>query len=285
MTAPSRVLAPQTATRFRPPRFGLGGSRLGAAEGDVATATIDAAYTAGIRFFDTSPAYGDGRAEQRLGAALAAHPRSGYLLSTKVAADLDPEGVRASVARSLERLGVTTLEVVFVQDPGDDSIDAAYGVLAGLRERGVVGAVGVAGREWQRLDRLVQDYALDVVLLAGQYSLLDRSGAPLLDRCQAKGVAAIVSGVLTKEVLLTDRSKQTTDPLTIRARRMSAVCEPYGVSLPQAALAFPGRHPAVTSVLIGAASPAEIRADAALVRQPVSEQFWRDPELERLLAG
>lgn len=279
MTAPSRVRAPQNVTRFRPPRFGLGGSRLGAAEGAVATATIEAAYTAGIRFFDTSPAY-DG-SEQRLGAALAAHPRSGFLLSTKVGLD----GVRESIAGSLERLGVTSLDLVFVQDPGDQPIDDAYAVLAELRERGVIGAIGVAGREWQQLDPLVRDLDLDVVLLAGQYSLLDRSGAPLLDRCQAKGVAAIVSGVLTKHVLLTDRSKQTTDPLTIRARRMSAVCEPYGVSLPQAALAFPGRHPAVTSVLIGAATPAEIRADAALVRQPVPEQFWRDPELARLLAG
>ncbi|MGC4941954.1 aldo/keto reductase [Kribbella sp. DT2] len=277
MTAPSRVLAPSTTPRFRPPRFGLGGSRLGAAGADVAAATIEAAYTAGIRFFDTSPAYGD--SERRLGTALAAHPRSGFLLSTKVGLD----GVRESVAGSLERLGVTSLDLVFVQDPGGEPIDAAYAVLAELRERGVIGAIGVAGREWEQLDRLVRDVELDVVLLAGQYSLLDRSSEPLLDRCQARGVAAIVSGVLTQEVLLTDRSKQTTDPLTIRARRISAVCEPYGVSLPQAALAFPGRHPAVTSVLIGAATPAEIRADATLVRQPVPERFWRDPELARLL--
>ncbi|MEV6286752.1 aldo/keto reductase [Kribbella sp. NPDC051770] len=281
MTAPSRVLAARTATRFRPPRFGLGGSRLGIAEATAATATVDAAYAAGIRFFDTSPAYGE--SERRLGAALAPHPRSGFLLSTKVAAGLSSDGVRASVAASLERLGVTTLDLVFVLDPGDRPVGAAYGVLADLREEGKVGAIGVAGREWQRLDRAVRDHELDAVLLAGQYSLLDRSGLPLLDRCQARGVAAIVSGVLTREILLTDRSRQNTDPLTIRARRMSAVCEPYGVSLPQAALAFPGRHPAVTSVLIGAAAPAEIRADAALVRQPVPEQFWRDPELMRLL--
>ena len=70
----------------------------------------------------------------------------------------------------------------------------------------------------------------------------------------------------------------------ILARRISAVCERYGVSLPQAALAFPSRHSAVTSVLIAASSPAEIRADAALVRQPVPEQLWRDDELVRLLS-
>lgn len=95
---------------------------------------------------------------------------------------------------------------------------------------------------------------------------------------------AIASGVLTKQVLRPDRSKQTTDPDVILARRLAAVCERYGVSLPQAALAFPGRHSAVASVLIGAASRAEIRADAALVRQSVPADLWRDEELLRLLA-
>ncbi|HEY3509072.1 MAG TPA: aldo/keto reductase, partial [Kribbella sp.] len=71
---------------------------------------------------------------------------------------------------------------------------------------------------------------------------------------------------------------------SVQERRISAVCERYGVSLPQAALAFPSRHQAVTSVLIAAASPAEIRADAALVRQPVPERLWKDPELIRLLS-
>ena len=85
----------------------------------------------------------------------------------------------------------------------------------------------------------------------------------------------IVSGVLTRQILQAE---------TIQARRIAAVGEKYGVSLPQAALAFPGRHSAVTSVLIAAASPAEIRADAALVRKPVPERFWNDPDLLRLLA-
>jgi D-threo-aldose 1-dehydrogenase len=93
-------------------------------------------------------------------------------------------------------------------------------------------------------------------------------------------VSVIVSGILTPQVL---QIEQSSDPATIRARRISAVCERYGVSLPQAALAFPTRHAAVTSVLIAAASPAEIRADAAIVRQAVPLTLWRDPELLRLV--
>ncbi|MGW6195100.1 aldo/keto reductase [Kribbella sp. NPDC055110] len=274
MVAPSQVLAPRTTARFRPPRFGLGGSHLGNREADpeggtatatgdaAAVATVDAAYQAGIRFFDTSPAYGE--SERRLGTALQRRPRGEFLVSTKVVGT-DPED---SIRASSERLGLA-VDLVFAQD------DAAYPVLDRLRRDGVIKAFGAVSDDWRELDRLVRDVELDCVLLTAQYELLDQSARPLLDRCVARGVSAVVSGVLTPQVLYTE---------TIQARRLSAVCERYGVSLPQAALAFPSRHSAVTSVLIAASSPAEIRADAALVRQPVPERLWKDPELMRLLS-
>ncbi|WP_165547166.1 aldo/keto reductase [Kribbella sindirgiensis] len=276
MAAPSHLLAPSTTARFRPPRFGLGGSHLGNPEpadntadntadqkaDETAVATVDAAYQAGIRFFDTSPAYGD--SERRLGTALQRRPRGEFLVSTKVVGD-DPEG---SIRASSERLGLA-VDLVFAQD------DAAYPVLDRLRRDGVIKALGAVSDDWRELDRLVRDVELDCVLLTTHYELLDQSAKPLLDRCVARGVSVVVSGVLTPQVLHVE---------TIQARRLFAVCERYGVSLPQAALAFPSRHSAVTSVLIAASSPAEIRADAALVRQPVPERLWKDPELLRLLS-
>jgi D-threo-aldose 1-dehydrogenase len=271
MAAPSHAVAPVSANKFRPPRFGLSGSRLGeppGPDGDArAIATVDAAYQAGIRFFDTSPAYG--AAEQRLGTALQRRPRGEFLVSTKVVGADARESVRAS----MDRLGLA-VDLVFIED------ETSYQVLNELRRDGVIKAIGVASGDWRLLDRIVRDVELDTVLLAGQYSLLDQSATPLLDRCLARGVSVIVSGILTPQVLQTE---QSSDPATIHARRISAVCERYGVSLPQAALAFPTRHSAVTSVLIAAASPAEIRADAALVRQPVPLTLWRDPELLRLV--
>jgi D-threo-aldose 1-dehydrogenase len=188
-------------------------------------------------------------------------PRGEFLVSTKVTG-ADPEG---SVRASSERLGLA-VDLVFAQD------EAAYPVLDRLRRDGVIKAVGAVSDDWLALDRLVQDVELDCVLLTAGYSLLDQSARPLLDRCLARGVSVILSGVL---ILHAE---------TVEARRISAVCERYGVSLPQASLAFPSRHPAVTSVLIAASSPAEIRADAALVRQPVPERLWKDPELLRLLS-
>lgn len=296
MTAPSNNLSPRTTIRFRPPRFGLGGSPIGELSGPdgdaVATATVDAAYQAGIRFFATAPQYGAGRSEQRLGTALARHPRGEFLVSTKVGrlvsgdADFSAAGIRQSLSESLDRLALSEIDLVFIDEPGElwqQAIEEACPVLLELREQGVISALGAAMDDWQLLDRFVRDTEIDVVVIAGQFSLLDQSALPLLDRCEARGVAAIASGVLTRHVRQPDQSKQSSDPLTIRARRISAVCERYGVSLPQAALAFPSRHPAVTSVLIGAASPAEIRADAALVRQPVPATLWRDPDLAKLI--
>jgi len=272
MVAPSHALASRSVGGFRPPRFGLGGSHLGESPGPdgdaTAVATVDAAYQAGIRFFDTSPAYGD--SERRLGTALQRRPRGEFLVSTKVV----DEDARASVRASSERLGLS-IDLVLAED------EAAYPALDKLRRDGVIKAIGAVSGDWQELDRLVRTVELDCVLLAGQYSLLDRSAAPLLDRCLARGVSVIVSGVLTPQVLQAEKSS---DPAAIQAGRISAVCERYGVSLPQAALAFPSRHSAVTSVLIAASTPAEIRADAALVRQPVPAQLWRDPELLRLLS-
>ncbi|WBQ02898.1 aldo/keto reductase [Kribbella sp. CA-293567] len=295
MTAPSHVLSPLTATRFRLPRFGLGGSPIGelpVPAGDAAaTVTIDAAYQAGIRYFDTAPRYGAGLSEKRFGTALARRPREEFLLSTKVgravdgSPDFSADGIRRSLAESSERLGLR-VDLVMLHDPAEhwqQAIEEAFPVLDELRAAREVSAIGVASGDWRLLDRFVRDTNLDAVLIAGQYSLLDRSAAPLLDRCQAGGVLAIASGVLSRQVLQINRAKQTTDPGIILARRISAVCERYGVSLPQAALAFPGRHSAIASVLIGAASQAEIRADAALVRQPVPAELWRDPELSRLL--
>jgi D-threo-aldose 1-dehydrogenase len=266
MAAPSRALAPRSVIRFRPPRFGLGGSQLGESPSPdgaaAALATVDAAYQAGIRFFDTSPAYGD--SERRLGTALQRRPRDEFLISTRVIGDDARESLRAST----DRLGFS-VDLVFAED------ETTYAALDELRQEGVIEAIGATSEDWRLLDQLVRDVALDCVLLAGQYSLLDRSAAPLLDRCLALGVSVIVSGVLTPQVLRAE---------TIQARRIAAVCERYGVSLPQAALAFPSRHAAVTSVLIAAATSAEIRADAALVRKPVPDRFWTDPDLLSLLA-
>ncbi|MDX3003297.1 aldo/keto reductase [Kribbella solani] len=282
MAAPSQVLAARSTHDLRLPRFGLGGSHLGqppGADGDAgAIATVDAAYQAGIRFFETSPAYGE--AERRLGTALGRRPRAELLIATRLPATRlmatrlpATTDLESAIRESSERLGLTA-DLVLLQH------DSGWGVEE-VRRAGVVGRVGVVSGDWRVLDEVVRGAEPDCVLLTGGYSLLDQSAGPLLERCRERRVPVIVSGVLTPQVLQAEKSSE---PDGVRARRIAAVCERYGVSLPQAALAFPGRHPAVASVLIAASTPAEIRADAALVRQAVPQKLWQDQELIRLLS-
>ncbi|NUS09074.1 MAG: aldo/keto reductase [Nonomuraea sp.] len=300
------------------PRVGFGGAPIGnlyqAISGEQARATVDAAWESGVRLFDTAPHYGLGLSERRLGAALAG--RSGYVLSTKVGRlivpsrvrdddeifdvpaglgrewDFSGDGVRASLADSLVRLGLPRVDVALIHDPDDhvdQAIGEAYPALAELREQGVVGAVGVGMNQWQAPLRFVRETGVDVVMLAGRYTLLDQSGLPLLEECAERGVRVLAAGVFNSGVLATATPSGTYDyapapaPVLDRAARIAKICERHGVPLPQAAMAFPLRHPAVASIVLGARAPEEVLANAALWSRTVPEDLWRELEDEGLL--
>ncbi|MGN9785737.1 aldo/keto reductase [Nonomuraea sp. ZG12] len=301
------------------PRHGLGTAPIGglfrAVTDEQARATIDVAWEGGVRLFDTAPHYGLGLSERRLGAALAG--RSGYVLSTKVGRLLVPssrggrddegfdvpatyervwdfsrDGVRRSLEESLERLGLPQVDLVLIHDPDahvDQAIAEAYPALAELRAQGVVKAIGVGMNQWQAPLRFVQETDIDVVMLAGRYTLLDQSGLPLLAACAERGVRVLAAGVFNSGLLATPEPSGTFDyapappALVERARRVAAICERHGVRLPQAAMAFPLRHPAVAAVVLGARTPEEIRTNFALRRRPVPDVLWRDLRAEGLL--
>jgi D-threo-aldose 1-dehydrogenase len=305
--------------------LGFGGAPIGnlyhAVDEQTAAGAVNAAWRAGVRFFDTAPHYGLGLSERRLGRALAARPRAGYVLSTKVGrvlvplaggAGRDPEGfdvpathrrewdfsaagVRRSLASSLERLGLDRVDVALLHDPDDhwrQAVEEAYPALHELRAAGTVGAIGAGMNQWRMLADLVRHTDLDAVLLAGRYTLLDQSALDgLLPLCATRGVSVIAAGVFNSGLLATATPQPggTYDyapgpPVVIeRARRIAAVCGRHGVALPQAALAFPAAHPAVASVLVGMRSPAEVARNAALAAQPVPAELWAELVGEGLL--
>lgn len=271
---------------------------------DAARATVDAAWDAGIRAFDTAPRYGLGLSERRVGAALRERPREEFVLSTKVGRLLEPrtgppdpqfpgglpfqprfdfsrDGIRRSLEASLERLGLERVDVALIHDPDDhmdEALREAYPALEELRAQGLVRAIGAGMNQAPALTRLVRDADLDCVLLAGRYTLLDRSAADdLLPACLERGVAVIAGGVLNSGILAggaTYDYAPAPSALLERARRMAATCERHGVALTAAALQFPLRHPAVASVLVGARSAAEVAEDARLFTHPVPEELW-----------
>jgi D-threo-aldose 1-dehydrogenase len=271
-------------------RIGLGTAPLGnmfqPLDDDQATATIAAAWDAGIRFFDVAPLYGEGLSEKRLGAALAERPRDEYVLSTKVGRllvdgeivfDFSRAGVRRSLEESLERLGLERVDVLLVHDPEhhmDQALREALPAVRELRDEGVVGAIGAGMNYPAELERIVRDGA-DCVLMAGRYTLIDRSGLGLLDACAQLGVDVIAGGVFNSGLLAggtTFDYRPAPQELLDRAQAVFAECSRRGVSATAAALQFPLTHPAVKRVLIGARSAAELREDVEAFSAPLDDQ-------------
>jgi D-threo-aldose 1-dehydrogenase len=304
--------------------MGLGTAPIGnlytSVDDATASAAVDAAWEAGIRYFDTAPHYGLGLAERRLGGVLAGRPRDEYVVSTKVGRLLVPasgtgrdtegfdvptddrrvwdfsrDGVRRSLADSLERLGLDRVDVVLLHDPDDhwqQAVEEAYPALHQLREAGTVGAIGAGMNQWQMLADFVRETDVDVVLLAGRYTLLEQSGLDtLLPLCLRRGVSVIAGGVFNSGLLAVDEPPADAaynytgapEPVVERARQLAAVCRRHGVSLPQAALAFPIAHPAVVSVLVGARSASEVTRNVELADRPVPAALWADLAAEGLL--
>lgn len=297
--------------------LGLGCAPLGnlftAIDDDTARATVDAAWECGIRHFDTAPHYGLGLSERRLGAALTERPRASYQLSTKVGRlivpnpsptgsdlasgrfdvpddhtrrrDYSRSGVRRSVEESLQRLGTGYLDIAYIHDPEefmDQAVSEAVPALVELRQEGIVNAIGVGMNFVEPLRRFVRETPVDVLMVAGRWTLLDRSAQLLLDEAAAAGVSVVVAGPFNSGLLATDSPPDDAtfdyaparQDVVTRARKMASVARHAGITLPAAALQFGTRHPAVAAVVAGLRSPDEVRSARAGWDLAIPEQAW-----------
>jgi len=306
-------------------RLSLGCAQLGnlyrEVSDDDASATVDAAWTLGITYFDTAPHYGLGLSERRLGLALRPHPREAYLISSKVGRLLEPldsvqglddggfvvpathrrvfdfsrDGIHRSLSESLDRLGLDRLDIVYLHDPDDhiaDVLATGYPALDELRREGVVRAVGAGMNDATALASLVRESDLDIVMLAGRYTLLEQESLDdLMPLCAERGVAVVAAGVFNSGLLArpdpgpdTKYDYAAAPPkLVQRARAIAAVCERHGTTLPAAALNFPLSHPSVVSVCVGARSAGQLERNAALFDEPLPAYLWSELKAERLM--
>ncbi|HLI15590.1 MAG TPA: aldo/keto reductase [Acidimicrobiales bacterium] len=290
-----------------------------AVSAEDAAAALEQAWRLGVRSFDTAPHYGAGLAERRLGAFLATVPVGQATVSTKVGRLLRPAGpdgapappefagedrvhrvrdysaagVRRSLEESLERLGLDRVDVALVHDPEDHLDEALAGALpelARLRAAGVVGAIGAGMNLCAPLERIVAEADVDCVLVAGRYSLLDQGAAArLLPLCEARRVSVLVGGVFNSGVLADVRPgarfdyRPASDEVLERARAIALVCERHGVPLKAAAIRFPLRHPAVSAVVVGARSAAEVAEDVDCFQSEVPEALYDELAARRLV--
>ena len=283
------------------------------AEEEAATA-LEAAWSAGVRYFDTAPHYGLGLGERRLGAFLATKPRDEFVLSSKVGRvlvdnplgvrpddggfdvrsplvrrlDYSADGVRRSLDDSLERMGLDRIDVVFVHDPEEfyrESMEEAFPALDELRREGVIASYGAGMNQSAMLTNFVLNTDLDVVMCAGRYTLLEQGALDdLLPAASARGVSVIAAAVFNSGLLARDRPAPgatydyapASDAMLARVVAIADVCEANGVSLPAAALQFALGHPAVATVCTGARSAAQVRRNARLFDLPIPDSLWAD---------
>ena len=263
---------------------------------------LDACFEAGLRYFDTAPLYGGGESERRFGASLAKRKCDDYVLSTKVGRNAPAEfdysapGVIGSIERSLARLGLTRIDIVYLHDVDpdlhggeferrfDEAIGEAYPALSSLRVAGTIGAIGVGLKDWDVALRLARAVRLDCIMLAGGYTLLQHGGLrELLPWCEANSVSVIVAAPYNTGILATGAIEgaryyyQPAPPaIVVRTRELEAACARHGVPLAAAALQFPLHHPAVVSVVVGHEQASEVTRNLDLLERPVPVALWNE---------
>ena len=292
-------------------RLGLGCSGLARSETvEQASETFRTAMAQGINYVDTAPLYGLGSSEERLRRVLPEAERDSLVISTKVGRMLRPkeqvgggpsveliydysrEGVRESLEGSLERMGIDSVDILFIHGPDNHygpAIDEAYPALAELRDDGVVKAIGAGMNQWEMELRFAQEGEFDCFLLANRYTLLEQGAIrEFLPYCEENGISVMIGGPYNSGVLANPREgryeyRAAPDEIVDRALRLKDVCDKHGVPLRAAALQFVLAHPAVASVIPGTKSPEHQGDNFRMMSYPIHADLWGELRDEGLI--
>ena len=273
---------------------------------------INTALESGINYFDTAPLYGHGLAEQRLGRILGKVSKP-FVLQTKVGRvlnwvekadpvpwfpDADPhiqpvfdysaEGIKRSFNESLERMGVDHIDIALMHDAENhipQAINDAYPVLADFKRQGIIKAIGIGINFCDAAIEIMKNVDLDIALLAGRYTLLDQSAQnKLLPYALERKVDITIGGVFNSGVLADPKPGATfeylpaSDEIIAKAQAIGAFLKNLGIPLTAAALQFPLRHPAVTSVLTGSRNSSELTSNMADFDLDLPADIWTQLE-------
>jgi D-threo-aldose 1-dehydrogenase len=322
-------------TQVEVTQLGFGGAGLGDLFEVIpeaqAAATLQAAWDAGIRYYDTAPWYGLTQSEHRFGRALYRQPRRDFVLSTKVGRTLHPvhdsenfdrgmwsgglpfrvqfdysyDGVMRSFEDSLQRLGLSRIDLLLIHD-----LDLQYhktnarvearltelhngGVraLAELKAAGRIGGFGAGINERGMIPRFLDLIDVDFFLVAMPYTLLDQQ---VLDsefpRCTERGIGFVIGAVFASGILATGAVQgaryayaPAAPEILAKVARIEAVCDRHGVPMAAAALQFPFGHPSVASVVPGSLAPEHVTSNVAAFRHPIPPALWAELKHEGLL--
>jgi D-threo-aldose 1-dehydrogenase len=299
---------------------------------ETARETLAAAQRAGFGYYDTAPFYGFGLSERRLGDSL--RSRKDIVLSTKVGRLLKPipgpvdeavvrhgyatpmpfepvydysyDAVMRSFTESLQRLGLSRIDLLYIHDIGrlthGDANAARMAeltkggglkALEELRSAGAISGFGMGVNEIPACLEVMAHARLDVILLAGRYTLLEQDALDeLFPRCTEAGTAIVVGGPYNSGILAV--GTRTAAPLYYdyepapaavieKVRRIEAVCDRHAVPLAAAALQFPLAHNIVASVIPGLDSANRVEQTMALYHHKLPAALWQDLRSENLI--
>lgn len=296
-----------------------------------ARAALDAAFVGGLTYIDTAPHYGRGLSERRVGDAI--RQRRDILLSTKVGRLMDPDisviddrmrdgfrspmpftmrydyshdGILRSYEQSLQRLGVAKIDILYVHDIGTlthgdmaahhwSQLTSGGGIkaLEKLRDEGAISGFGLGVNEIAVCLDMMGRAQLDVILLAGRYTLLEQEALDqLMPRCEATGTMIVIGGPYNSGILATGTKGSgpihydygpAPEHILARVAHMEKIAESHAVPLPAAALAFPIAHPQVASVIPGLGSAQRVEQTLSLYHHRIPADFWAELRHEGLI--
>jgi D-threo-aldose 1-dehydrogenase len=210
--------------------------------------------------------------------------------------DFSYQATIESLRESLARLRLSRVEIALLHEPPEswmrEAASDGYRALRDLRAAGEVSAIGVGWDNVRLMSHLVSELDFDCVLLAGRYTLLDQSAlAKLLPLCLKRGVHVIMGGVFNSGILASQSQQGTYDYLPAsaemrtRAERITEICDRWSVPTKAAALQFPLAHPAVSAVVVGMRTVAELRDNIEMMRLEIPPQFWSSLKDSGMLPG
>lgn len=320
---------------YRPKsRMGLGGLAAGNGFNTISPdeeilQMLHAAWDSGIRHFDTSPFYGLSLSERRFGDLLRNKNREDYVLSSKVGRLLTPSaeplenswhwadhspfhykydysasGTRRSIEDTLQRIGVASLDIVYIHDLSPQNSDmgedwlkyfdqAAKGAipeLTKMRDEGIIKGWGFGINTPDAIYKAIDMSDPDICLLALQYSILDHKQAldktfPMLDK---HGISAVIGAPLNGGFLAgRDRfnySPKIPLPMQQKYVAMSEIAAKHGIDMKTAALQFAEAPSTVSAIIPGARTAQQIEANVASMKVKIPDAFWSDLKSNDLIA-
>ena len=261
---------------------------------------VDAALEAGVNFFDTADIYGGGKSEEFLGAALGSR-RKQIVLATKFGLPMDekrkgakPAYIREAVEESLRRLGTDFIDLYQLHTPDAstpiaDTLEALDGLVKAGKVR-EIGCSNFSADQLREADGAVKQRAARFVSVQNQYSLIHREPeAEVLPECVRAGIGFIpffplANGLLTgkyqygQPLPAGSRAKDGFGPNVFseenlaKAAALEKFAKSRGHSLLELAVSWLASQPAVSSVIAGAKTAEQARANASAAAWSLSPE-------------